>query len=221
MPPSLVLCPAELGPPLRTASSSPVSRASVTTRDTSAASLGRTMTAGRRSNPPMNTMRASSYPESPGAITRPSKSSRSCGIAGAMVFEREDVTSAPSSTEKSQRTVRRLRGGRWVRSVPYTRANPRPVTERTIPQGAAATAAPARFSVLLSTGTTSILLYVRLRVHLFFAACSAAHPIGEHSDRMSLICDLLVTYFARRGRRPSVQGAGRPDASLPARPALR
>ncbi len=46
------LWPATLWPPLRTASSSPVSRASETTRETSLASAGRTMTAGRRSNPP-------------------------------------------------------------------------------------------------------------------------------------------------------------------------
>jgi hypothetical protein len=37
------------------------------------------------------------------------------------------------------------------------------VTGQTIPQGAATTTAPARFSVLLSTGTTSILLLGRFR----------------------------------------------------------
>lgn len=83
--------------------------------------------------------------------------------------------------------------------MPYTRANPKPVTERTIPQGAATTACPARFSVLLSTGTTSILLHIRLRVHLFFVACSAAHPIGEHSDRVSL----LVPHLLGANRRPT------------------
>jgi hypothetical protein len=44
------------------------------------------------------------------------------------------------------------------------------VTGRTIPQGAATMAAPARFSVLLSTGTTSILLLGRFPVHLVFVA---------------------------------------------------
>jgi hypothetical protein len=52
MPPSVVLWPALLWAPPRTASSSPVSRAKVTTRATSSALAGRTMTAGRRSNPP-------------------------------------------------------------------------------------------------------------------------------------------------------------------------
>jgi hypothetical protein len=52
MPPSLALCPARLCPPLRTASSSPLSRASATTAATSAASVGRTISAGRRSNDP-------------------------------------------------------------------------------------------------------------------------------------------------------------------------
>jgi hypothetical protein len=55
--------------------------------------------------------------------------------------------------------------------VPYTRANPKPVTGQTIPQGeATTTAAPARFSVLLFTGTTSILLLGRFRAHLLFVA---------------------------------------------------
>ena len=44
--------PAALWPPLRTASSRPVSRANVTTRATSSASATRTMAAGRRSMPP-------------------------------------------------------------------------------------------------------------------------------------------------------------------------
>ena len=52
MPPSLTLWPALLWPPLRMASSSPVWRASETTRATSVASATRTMTAGRRSKPP-------------------------------------------------------------------------------------------------------------------------------------------------------------------------
>jgi hypothetical protein len=48
----VVLWPALLWPPLRTASSSPVSRARATTWATSVASVGRMMTAGRWSNPP-------------------------------------------------------------------------------------------------------------------------------------------------------------------------
>jgi hypothetical protein len=44
------------------------------------------------------------------------------------------------------------------------------VTRQTIPQGAATTTAPARFSVLLFTGTTSILLLGRFRAHLVFVA---------------------------------------------------
>jgi hypothetical protein len=52
IPPSVVLCPARLWPPLRTANSSLVSHASETTCDTSLASVGRTITAGRWSNPP-------------------------------------------------------------------------------------------------------------------------------------------------------------------------
>jgi hypothetical protein len=52
IPPWVVLWPALLWPPLRTASSSPVSRARATTWATSVASVGRMMTAGRWSNPP-------------------------------------------------------------------------------------------------------------------------------------------------------------------------
>src|SRR3954469_14345712 len=45
------------------------------------------------------------------------------------------------------------------------------------------------------------------------APCSADGP---------LTCDLSVTYgSARDGRRPRVQGARRPDAPVPARPAVR
>ena len=51
IPPSDTPCPARLWPPLRTASSRPVSRASETTAATSAASVGRTIAAGRRSTP--------------------------------------------------------------------------------------------------------------------------------------------------------------------------
>ena len=50
IPPSLVLCPALLWPPLRTASSSPLSPAMVTTPATPAASTGRTMAPGRRAS---------------------------------------------------------------------------------------------------------------------------------------------------------------------------
>ena len=60
IPPSEALWPAGLWPPLRTASSVPVSRASVMTRETSAASAARTIMAGRRSIVPMKTRRASS-----------------------------------------------------------------------------------------------------------------------------------------------------------------
>jgi hypothetical protein len=45
IPPSVVLCPTPLCPPLRTASSTPVSRASSTTRETSVASAARTIAA--------------------------------------------------------------------------------------------------------------------------------------------------------------------------------
>ena len=51
IPPSVVPCPAGLCPPLRTASSSPCSRARRTTRDTSAVLRARTTAAGRRSIP--------------------------------------------------------------------------------------------------------------------------------------------------------------------------
>jgi hypothetical protein len=65
-----------------------------------------------------------------------------------------------------------------VRSlVPYTRAKPKPVTGRTIGQGAATTAAPAQFSVLLSTGTTSILLLGRFRAHLLFGRDPRLTPL--------------------------------------------
>src|SRR6266508_1559246 len=62
------------------ASSSLVSRASSTTRETSAASATRTMTAGWCSIPPYKTARASSYLASSGVITRPLRAARSCGI---------------------------------------------------------------------------------------------------------------------------------------------
>jgi len=52
MPPSVLLWPTVLWPPLRTASSSPPSRARLTTWATPAASTGRTITAGRLSMPP-------------------------------------------------------------------------------------------------------------------------------------------------------------------------
>jgi len=52
MPPSETLWPGMLWPPLRTASSTPVSRASEMTRATSSALATRAMTAGRRSIPP-------------------------------------------------------------------------------------------------------------------------------------------------------------------------
>ena len=58
MPPSEVLCPAPLWPPLRTASSSPVSRARAMTRATSSVFATRTTTAGRLSMPPVKTWRA-------------------------------------------------------------------------------------------------------------------------------------------------------------------
>ena len=60
MPPSVTLCPAALWPPLRTANSSPVSVASEMTPETSVASAGRMMTAGRRSMSPKKTVRARS-----------------------------------------------------------------------------------------------------------------------------------------------------------------
>ena len=58
IPPSETPWPAGLWPPLRTASSVPVSRASVMTRETSSASAARTIMAGRRSIAPMKTLRA-------------------------------------------------------------------------------------------------------------------------------------------------------------------
>lgn len=58
MPPSEPLCPALLWPPLRTASSLPASAASLTTRETSSASTGRTMADGRLSKFPANSCRA-------------------------------------------------------------------------------------------------------------------------------------------------------------------
>ena len=85
MPPSLALWPAPLWPPLRTASSSPASRASLTMCATSAASAGRTMTAGRLSIPPIITVRALSYSASPGAITSPVSRVRRSGIEMAEV----------------------------------------------------------------------------------------------------------------------------------------
>ena len=60
IPPSETPWPAGLWPPLRTASSDPVSRASETTRATSAASAARTIMPGRRSIAPAKTVRASS-----------------------------------------------------------------------------------------------------------------------------------------------------------------
>jgi hypothetical protein len=60
IPPEVVLWPAVLWPPLRTASSSPVSRARSTTWATPVAPVGRTMTAGRWSWPPKKTVRARS-----------------------------------------------------------------------------------------------------------------------------------------------------------------
>ena len=60
MPSSSTPCPAPLCPPLRTASPRPESRANETIRATSSASAGRTTAAGRRSIPPMTTVRASS-----------------------------------------------------------------------------------------------------------------------------------------------------------------
>ena len=59
-PPSVVPWPAPLWPPLRTASSTPVSRARLTTRATSRSSTTRTMAPGCRSKPPGNTARARS-----------------------------------------------------------------------------------------------------------------------------------------------------------------
>ena len=60
MPPSVVLWPAPLWPPLRTASSVPVARAKAMTRATSAASATRTMADGRWSAPPSATWRNAS-----------------------------------------------------------------------------------------------------------------------------------------------------------------
>ena len=58
IPPSETPWPAGLWPPPRTASSSPLSRASAMTRATSAASAARTIMAGRRSTAPEKTVRA-------------------------------------------------------------------------------------------------------------------------------------------------------------------
>jgi len=84
IPPSEVPNPARLWPPLRTASSAPVSRARLTVRETSDASATRTIAAGRRSNPVKKTRRASSYPGSSGAITLPFRLARrlEIGISG-------------------------------------------------------------------------------------------------------------------------------------------
>ena len=60
MPPSETPWPAALWPPLRTASSRPVSRAMAITRAMSSASAARMITAGRRSIAPENTLRARS-----------------------------------------------------------------------------------------------------------------------------------------------------------------
>ena len=60
MPPSLMLWPAPLWPPLRTASSRPVSRASETTTRDVGASAGPDDDRRPRSMPPMNAARASS-----------------------------------------------------------------------------------------------------------------------------------------------------------------
>ena len=60
MPSSQTPWPAALCPPLRTARSSPVSRASAMSRTTSSAFVGRTMSAGRRSMAPEKTVRARS-----------------------------------------------------------------------------------------------------------------------------------------------------------------
>ncbi len=79
IPPSVVPWPAPLCPPLRTASSRPVSRANPMTRATSAALAARTMTAGWRSIPPVTTARAVSYSGSPGTMTVPSTAARSDG----------------------------------------------------------------------------------------------------------------------------------------------
>ncbi len=60
IPASVTLWPAVLWPPLRTASSSPVWRASAMTCATSVSSATRTIAAGRRSMPPEKTVRATS-----------------------------------------------------------------------------------------------------------------------------------------------------------------
>src|SRR5829696_6478216 len=80
IPPSDTPWPAPLWPPLRTASSAPVSRAWAITWATSPASATRTIAAGRRSIAPEKTVRASSYLGSSGAITRPFSRERSWGI---------------------------------------------------------------------------------------------------------------------------------------------
>ena len=70
-PPSTVPYPARLWPPLRTASSSPPSRAALTTAATSSAPATRATASGRLSIPLKTTCRASSYEESSAVISSP------------------------------------------------------------------------------------------------------------------------------------------------------
>src|SRR5258708_8922154 len=70
-PPSVVLYPAILWPPLRTATARPCCCAKVTAAMTSAASTQRTMRAGWRSNAPFQTPRALSYASVPGMMSCP------------------------------------------------------------------------------------------------------------------------------------------------------
>ena len=58
MPPSVVLCPAKLWPPLRTATARSCSRAKVMAAMTSVASMQRTIRAGYLSIMPFQTLRA-------------------------------------------------------------------------------------------------------------------------------------------------------------------
>ena len=71
MPPSQTARPAALCPPPRTATSRPCARATLTALTTSSVPAQRTISAGERSIMPFQTLRASSYPASPGRSRSP------------------------------------------------------------------------------------------------------------------------------------------------------
>ena len=100
MPSSLQPNPGALCPPPRTERSRPASRAKLTPAMTSATCSAWMMTRGRRSNMPLWTARASSYPGSSAVMTGARTCSRSCSIVGLLIG-----SSPPWSPEVDESTA--------------------------------------------------------------------------------------------------------------------